>query len=413
VFSLDNYYKTIYFNLLEPLNIGQVVIEPTDDSNFSYYVYSPTYHGQDTFVGHEFDYPNLAYFNDQEPHSSEMYFEYNQIHWYDYVNTTEENVRYLHGSYNKDQFNLYATSEKSVEVNNFCSEYSLTKWYYFSHGLIAQYWFNNFKYFPVPTHNKFDKVFITFNNLISNNRSYRLNLVADLVEKNIADQGYISLSLKDNYGSWHDELFKNKSSRLGKDAKIKIYKNLKDIDKPLTIDIEDSHGALSASGGYEDLALFRSAMWHLVTETVFYDSKLHLTEKIFKPIVARRPFILVGAPGNLQYLKDYGFKTFSKYIDESYDLETDPDIRLAKITTEIEKLCDLPRAELEDMFDDMQDILEFNFNWFYNDFKHLVVDEMLRNYRSNIVAYNQYQTFSNKLSINSLNFPDISKRFTS
>ena len=44
-------------------------------------------------------------------------------------------------------------------------------------------------------------------------------------------------------------------------------------------------------------------LFHIVTETIFYDNKLHFTEKVFKPIVARRPFFLVGAPGNLAYLK--------------------------------------------------------------------------------------------------------------
>ena len=37
---------------------------------------------------------------------------------------------------------------------------------------------------------------------------------------------------------------------------------------------------------------------------------MHLTEKIFKPIVNKQPFMLLAAPDNLAYLKSYGFKTY-------------------------------------------------------------------------------------------------------
>jgi hypothetical protein len=90
-----------------------------------------------------------------------------------------------------------------------------------------------------------------------------------------------------------------------------------------------------ASANVADYTYSLSSLWNIVTETVFYDNKLHLTEKIFKPIVLKRPFVLVGAPGNLQYLKEYGFQTFDKWINEDYDNEIDPDIRIKKIVARI------------------------------------------------------------------------------
>jgi hypothetical protein len=44
-----------------------------------------------------------------------------------------------------------------------------------------------------------------------------------------------------------------------------------------------------------------------------------LTEKALRPIACGQPFILAATPGSLQYLRSYGFKTFSGYIDETYD----------------------------------------------------------------------------------------------
>ena len=60
----------------------------------------------------------------------------------------------------------------------------------------------------------------------------------------------------------------------------------------------------------------------IVSETEFFpdqDSTIFLTEKIAKPLIAGHPFLVYGAVGFLQYLQDVGFKTFSNWIDESYD----------------------------------------------------------------------------------------------
>ena len=48
-----------------------------------------------------------------------------------------------------------------------------------------------------------------------------------------------------------------------------------------------------------------------------------LTEKTFKPIKHGQPFIVVGAAGSLQALRDLGYRTFDHVIDNRYDAETD------------------------------------------------------------------------------------------
>lgn len=44
-----------------------------------------------------------------------------------------------------------------------------------------------------------------------------------------------------------------------------------------------------------------------------------LTEKTFKPIALRHPFMIVGCKGSLQLLRETGFETYSNLFDESYD----------------------------------------------------------------------------------------------
>jgi thymidylate synthase len=127
---------------------------------------------------------------------------------------------------------------------------------------------------------------------------------------------------------------------------------------------------------------------NLNKKKIYKMPKLKKTKKIFKPIVARRPFILVASPGNLAYLKSYGFRTFDSWIDESYDSEPDHYIRIEKITNEIEKLCKLSKTELDAMYADMQDTLEYNHQHFYKEFKRIIVNEMVDNLEGILIQFN-------------------------
>lgn len=57
----------------------------------------------------------------------------------------------------------------------------------------------------------------------------------------------------------------------------------------------------------------------LVMETYCRGSTFFPTEKIFRPIMAGKPFIVYGPKNFLQNLRQIGFETFSSAWDESYD----------------------------------------------------------------------------------------------
>ena len=81
----------------------------------------------------------------------------------------------------------------------------------------------------------------------------------------------------------------------------------------------------------------------IVSETNDNDYEVFMTEKIWKPIMAQHVFVVHGNHLYLQRLREMGFKTFSNYFDESYDLEQDPNKRIDKIVTLIKELkakCD-------------------------------------------------------------------------
>jgi len=85
----------------------------------------------------------------------------------------------------------------------------------------------------------------------------------------------------------------------------------------------------------------------VVLETVVDGDKIHLTEKILRPIACGHPFVLVAGPGSLTYLKSYGFKTFDSVFDESYDQQTDTVKRLEMVVQTMKKIKQLSDSDWE------------------------------------------------------------------
>lgn len=294
-------------------------------------------------------------------------------------------------------FHVFANSEKSMLKKQFLKDWQVHDWYFFFHGFAALDWFNDYKYLNF-SHHKISKVFICLNHLITNNRSYRLHLLAQIKKRKLETQGFVSAPLLSK--NLIKQELADPNSRLTLSTKKLILNHLVPTAEPMVLDICDYNKA-SADISHDYI---HNALWNVVTETVYYDEKLHLTEKIFKPIVTRRPFILVAAPGNLAYLKSYGFRTFDRWIDESYDNELDPDIRIQKIADQLERLCAMSQRDLMQMYSEMQEILEFNHQHFYTNFKKIIVNELIDNFEVCIKQYNTGISDRYKLPTEFVNF---------
>ena len=274
---------------------------------------------------------------------------------------------------------ILVTSEKSQYLNDLLERHQLHNLYYFFHGFAALDWYRGYYALnynkPVVEHKK---DFITFNRLITHDRSYRIYFISQLIKHNLIEKGLISFGVNDNGQTWKDEI--NNKTKLSMDSREEIWHYLKDYPlNKLVIDSNVVHGSESAN-------IIRSvnnnnidAFWHIVTETVFYYDKLHLTEKIFKPIVSKQPFMLIGAPGNLKYLKSYGFKTFDSVIDESYDSIQDNDARIDAVVAQMKWYSELGDNDKLGVMKKLEPIIEYNFHHFYGEFKNIIVDELVTN----------------------------------
>jgi hypothetical protein len=100
---------------------------------------------------------------------------------------------------------------------------------------------------------------------------------------------------------------------------------------------------------------------NVLTETLFENETIFLSEKIFKPIMGCQPFIVFGNPNTLQELQNIGFKTFNEFWDESYDSELDFSKRLSKIITILKDLVKKSDEELLEITKKMLPILQHNY----------------------------------------------------
>jgi hypothetical protein len=286
---------------------------------------------------------------------------------------------------------LVTTEKDSDPLDHIKEKYDLKSVYYFHHAFAAHDWFRGYRYdtrLIAPKDRTLKKKFVTFNRLTSNHRVYRSLLISELYKRNILEHGYVSYSdvCPDNRKTYMNNLSDaHDTGLISKDTFWEAVDNLKQIPMPLRIDFADEHHIPNHSFQLSAVEQTQESFCYLVTETCYWERKHHLTEKIFKPIVSRMPFVLVGPAHNLKYLREYGFKTFDKWIDESYDDIQDPILRMEAIGNTMSKICNLSHEALEDLLIEMSPVLEHNYNLFYsNKFLDHCWEELMTNLKSAI-----------------------------
>ncbi len=154
-----------------------------------------------------------------------------------------------------------------------------------------------------------------------------------------------------DYNGWYDQL-----PDLEKDIEYLKTRT------PLIIDTDD----FITNHAYTHLtSVYSETLISIVNETLFMDGRgenIFYSEKTFKPIANYHPFIMANMPGALARLRELGYKTFSPFIDESYDDETNDYKRMGMILAEIRRLASLDISELRKWYTGIFPILEHNFN---------------------------------------------------
>lgn len=128
--------------------------------------------------------------------------------------------------------------------------------------------------------------------------------------------------------------------------------------------------------------IYNQTRYTLVAETSTENGFSFYTEKIVKPIIAKRMFVVASGQHYLRNLKNLGFKTFSGIIDESYDDIADHDQRILAVCRLVEHISTLDPDLLQSVIDP---IVKHNY-------QHMMSTEWQRQMIFNIgTLFNKYQ----------------------
>jgi len=238
--------------------------------------------------------------------------------------------------------------------------------YYWSHAMIAQDWFRFAQHdYKLRYKSLSPKTFLIYNRAWTGTREYRLKFAEQLVTNNLHYSCITSFAEVDNQISYQDHVFSNS-----------VFKpERQDLEKLLP---KNTHNS-AASADYNNYD-YQNSLIEVVLETLFDDSRNHLTEKTLRPIACRQPFILTATPGSLQYLRSYGFRTFDGYIDETYDTIQDPIERLSAIIQEMQRVDQLCSEDKQKLITEIQPIVEHNQSLFFSsEFHDVVINEFKQN----------------------------------
>ncbi len=110
-----------------------------------------------------------------------------------------------------------------------------------------------------------------------------------------------------------------------------------------------------------DERLYRVTNFSLIAET-HYDGnqEFHPTEKTYRAIANKHPFIIASTPFFLTNLKRKGYKTFSNLIDENYDFEKEHSKRLLQLTIALKSALKLDYTPFNSITDYNVQVLKNN-----------------------------------------------------
>lgn len=278
-------------------------------------------------------------------------FDQNQA-WWEYLK--DHNIAsVVFGNINaitSDKVVLLHSEKRSLELEKF--HHIAVGAFWWSHGMIARDWYryaqhdHRLQY----KHETYSKDFNIYSRAWTGSREYRLVFLDQLVEHGIDQSCRITFSRQDNEINYQDYKFINTKFKLNNE-----------------LDHLPNNSISSNSSATYDYQHYQSCAIDVVLETLFDDTRLHLTEKILRPIACAKPFVLVSTHGSLEYLKNYGFETFGDYIDESYDQMQDPIERIHLIIKEMKRISGMNQTEKQHLWSKLHTIAKRNQTRFFSD----------------------------------------------
>lgn len=266
-------------------------------------------------------------------------------------------------------------SERGECVSKLCDIYGWKSSYYFFHGWACLDWYRGYHrtfLFPSPDDRPVpNKTFMSPNRIVGGERDHRALFVYHCVKQGLV-ANHISAP----------RVCPVEQVDIA-DIGIKYQQHYPDIGRVLSAAelpwlFRGEKTQQMTSCWLGNFAEAIDSIIYVPTETVYFGQRTHLTEKTFKAIALGMPFVLVAPAGSLEYLKEYGFRTFSEIWDESYDQETDDLKRLEKIIDLLKQLDCASQQEKQQIWTHASRVATHNWNHFYHgEFEKILWKELV------------------------------------
>lgn len=135
------------------------------------------------------------------------------------------------------------------------------------------------------------------------------------------------------------------------------------LDLKYTADVVDYNGRSVPLSSILPVSIYNRSYYSIVSETTDYNDFNQYTEKVAKPILAKRLFVVFAGQHYLRNLRSMGFKTFDSVVDESYDSVADDHSRYDQAWKQVVYLCEQP---VDQVLASIQPIVEHNQAVFLN-----------------------------------------------
>jgi len=301
---------------------------------------------------------------------------------------TAQNIRGMTQSANQFDLTMLLHSEQnSVQVDRYVQN-NFVPVYYWAHAVIAMDWFRYAEHDPKLSFemSNIKKDFLIYNRAWSGTREYRLCFTEQLIDQKLLDCVKISFNPVDHQ-HYTKHQFKNPALQIN--------------NYTLEQHLLPTAATATASADYNH-SDYNSVGIEVVLETLFDDTRWHLTEKALRPIACGKPFILAATPGSLQYLQDYGFETFAGLIDESYDLITNSRERLDAVIQEMKRIAGLDTDAKQVLYTKLHEIAQRNKKRFFNGLFDQVINEYKTNLDQAMSIMQQHRTGQHRAAIRQL-----------
>ena len=303
-------------------------------------------------------------------------YHFKNLHFYDKI------AKYLaaeHSVLIKNMLYISAAADthtNKVWYNKYCAEFNLWPLPMINVRTFETLQDDNLleNYSPA-TKETIEKKFICLNRMP---RPHRLAVISEILKRGLREDCYLSLDLHDRElpMTGDKEALRYFFPNLADDMISRI--NSIECELPWKLTLEkDSSNLIRVNAS--DLKIHRSSLFSLVNETVFFSSKelyqnphrwdimmcfpcMFFTEKTWRCVNLKHPFVLCSVPGSLAALRELGYKTFQPYINESYDLIANDEERLLAIMDEVERLCNMSDSETDQWIAGVTEICEYNHN---------------------------------------------------